>query len=107
MLCFIKSNEEIQRRINWRRFKSSKANENPITNIQENPEEIQDFPPTFNLKLEESNLGNICSHIDPNSLNPNFYTSLATKVTVLNYSIKIDFFYSPILKTLKMRVVHC
>lgn len=97
MLCFIKSNEEIQRRINWRRFKSSKANENPITNmeIQENPEEIQDFPPTFNLKLEESNLGNICSHIDPNSLNPNFYTSLATKVTVLIILSKSNFFIPP------------
>lgn len=78
MLSFIKNNEELQKRLSWR-YKTS-ANRNKSENLSANPEIISDFPPTFSLKLEETNLANILNHVDPAALDPFFYTSHASKV---------------------------
>ena len=83
MLNYVKNCEEIQRKLTWKKCKinsnknSASKNSENINNI----EEINDFPPAFNLKLEESNLGNIYNHIDSSFLNKHFFMSLASKVT--------------------------
>ena len=78
MLTYIKNNEEIQKKLNWKKSKLTPATKNEENN--NNFEEINDYPPAFNLKLEESNLGNIYHHVDPSFLNSHFFMSLASKV---------------------------
>lgn len=78
MLNYIKSNEELQRKLNWRKCKKNLTNQ---INLEEgSSQEINDFPPAFNLKLEESNLGNIYNHIDLGYLNRRFFTCSVSKV---------------------------
>lgn len=81
MLNFIRNSQELQHKLSWRcRNSSVQGNLNKSGVFPANDKENADFPPTFSLKLEESNLANVYNHVDPSALNPLFYTSPATKV---------------------------
>lgn len=79
MLSFVKANDELQRKLLWRKSSSfSKLPKKP--DASDSHEEQPDFPPAFNLKLEESNIGNIYSHIDANFINRNLLETASSKV---------------------------